>query len=426
MNQMRFDVRDVFKSPRLAISLQRIWIQFLGLFFGYLGYLFFTYLSFISNGTGLSNGWKKYGLLPCIFPESPNWYSMIIYLIGLFWLIAVYLIAATAVSRATYMLIKGNHFYTWRDATRFALKKTASILLSPVAVFLIIVFFLAGGAVVGLLGKIPFVGEFGVTIFTFLWFFASLCVVFLAIIVIVTLVQVPAIIATTNDDAFEVVFQSFSLVWSQPWRLILYEFISAALAALGLLVLAFLSKKAYIVMDRVFSNVMGDDFINIAAQGMYLLNVWLFQSITWVNSILGDFSGSVYFSREFIPLTLPHGYQYVASYIFALWMLFIGGLIFSYGLASFNAGNTLSYTILRKKKDDENLLERKDPEEEEGEEEVGEEKVGEEKVGEEKVAEEKVAEEKVGEKTEESKAEEVVEKIEEPVKEVKKKKTKKS
>lgn len=369
MHQMRFDVRDVFKSPRLALSLQRIWIQFLGLVLGYFGYLVFTYISLITAGTGFSNGWKKYGLLPCLFSESANWYSVIIFVIGLFWLIAVYLIASTAVSRATYMLVKGNHFYTWRDATRFALKKTASVLLSPVAILIIIVFCLAGGAVIGLLGKIPLVGEFGVTIFTFLWFFASLFVVFLVIILVVTLIQAPAIIATTNDDAFEAVFQSFSLVWSQPWRLILYEVVSAVMAVIGMLVLAFLSKKAFIVMDRVFSLVMGADFINITSHGMYILNIWLFHSIAWVNSILGDMSAMVYFSREFIPLQLPHGYQFVTSYIFAIWMLIIGGLIFSYGLASFNVGNTLSYLILRKKKDDENLIERKDPEEEDYEEE---------------------------------------------------------
>jgi len=368
MHQIRFDVREILRSPRLALSLQRIWIQFLGLTTGFLGYLFFTYLGFITSGVGLSSGWKKYGLLPCLFPESPNWYSMVIYLIGVIWLVAIYLIASTAVSRATYMVLKENHFYSWVEATRFALKKTASILLSPIAILLIIVLFLAGGAVVGLVGKIPFVGEFGITIFTIAWYFAALVVVFMVIILVVVMIQVPAIIATTNEDAFEVVFQSFSLTWAQPWRLILYEFVSMAMAAIGLLVFAYISKKAYIIMDRVFSNAMGEDFINIAAQGMYILNVWLIHSIAWVNSILGDFSGAVYFSNEFNPLSLP-GYQYVASYIFAIWMLIIGGIIFSYGLASFNVGNTLSYIILRKKKDDENLLERRDPEEEEEDEE---------------------------------------------------------
>jgi len=368
MHQLHFDVRDIFKSPRFALSLQRIWIQFLGFVVGYIGYLFFTYLSFATAGVGLSNGWKKFGLLPCLFSESYNWYSLLFYLVGLLWLVAIYLISATAVSRATYMLAKENHFYSWTNAVRFALRKTASILLSPIAILLIIVFFIAGGAVIGLLGKIPFVGEFGVTIFTFFWFIASLFVVFLAIILAVTLIQAPAIIATTNDDAFEAVFQSFSLVWSQPWRLILYEVVSVVMGVIGMLVLAFLSKKAYIVMDRIFSNVMGADFINIASHGMYVLNTWLFHSIAWVNSILGDMSGMVYFSREFIPLQLPHGYQFVTSYIYAIWMLIIGGLIFAYGLATYNVGNTLSYLILRKKKDDENLLKRKDPEEEDFEE----------------------------------------------------------
>ena len=368
MHQLHFDVRDIFKSPRFALSLQRIWIQFLGFVVGYIGYLFFTYLSFATAGVGLSNGWKKFGLLPCLFSESYNWYSLLFYLVGLLWLVAIYLISATAVSRATYMLAKENHFYSWTNAVRFALRKTASILLSPIAILLIIVFFIAGGAVIGLLGKIPFVGEFGVTIFTFFWFIASLFVVFLAIILAVTLIQAPAIIATTNDDAFEAVFQSFSLVWSQPWRLILYEVVSVVMGVIGMLVLAFLSKKAYIVMDRIFSNVMGADFINIASHGLYVLNTWLFHSIAWVNSILGDMSGMVYFSREFIPLQLPHGYQFVTSYIYAIWMLIIGGLIFAYGLATYNVGNTLSYLILRKKKDDENLLKRKDPEEEDFEE----------------------------------------------------------
>jgi len=364
MHQMHFDGRDIFKSTRLALSLQRIWLQFIGLFFGYLGYLIFTYISLMAGGTAIAVAWKKYGLFPCLFPEASNWYSVIIYLVGLLWLIAVYLIASTAVARATYMLIKGNHFYSWRDALRFALKKAPSTLLSPIAILLIVAFFLAGGAVVGLLGRIPLVGEFGITIFTFVWFFAALIVVFLAIIFVVALILSPGIIATTDEDAFEAVFQSFSIVWAQPWRLLLYEFFSAVMAAVGFLVLAFLAKKAYIIMDRLFSYTMGADFINIAAQAMYLLNVWLIHSINWMNSLLGDYSGLVYFSRDFIPLTLPHGYQYVASYIFAISMLLIGGLILSYGLASLNVGNMLSYVILRKKKDDENLLERTDAEEE--------------------------------------------------------------
>ncbi|MBL7095975.1 hypothetical protein ISS22_18675 [candidate division KSB1 bacterium] len=368
MQQMHFDFRDIFRSTRLALSLQRIWIQFVGLFFGYLGYLVLTYVSFITSGIGLSVGWNKYGLLPCLISESPNWYSMIIYFIGVFWLVAVYLVTATAVSRATYMLAKGNNFYTWKESFSFAVKKAGAILMSPIALAIIIGLFVLGGAVVGWISKIPYVGELGLTIFTVIWFVASLVIVFLALVFGVSLLLAPAIIATTDDDAFEAVFQSFSTLWSQPWRLVLYEMLADAMAIIGFVVLAFLSKKAFIVMDRIFSSTMGADFMNISAHGMYLLSVWVAHSIDWINSICPDMSNAIYFSREFDPLALP-GYQIAASYIFAIMILLIGSFIVSYGLASFNVGNTLTYLILRKKKDDENLLERKDREEEEEDEE---------------------------------------------------------
>ncbi len=378
MHQLQFDCRDMFRAPRLALSFQRIWIQFVGLVVGFLGYLVFTYLSFIASGLGLSAGWKKYGLLPCLVTEHAAWYSYIIFAVGAIWLIVVYFVTATAVSRATYMLLKGNNFYTWREAFAFAIKKTSSIVLSPISLVILIALIAFGGAVVGWLGKIPYVGEFGITIFTPIWFFTSLLLVFMGIVVIVATIVSPAILATTDDDAFESVFQSFSIVWSQPWRLIFYQAINAILAIFAFVVLAFLSKKAFIVMDRIFAATMGADYQNISAHAMYLLSTWLAFSIIWVEQLFGNLAPWIYFSREFVPLSLPM-YQIVASHIFALWLVAIGGFVLSYGLSALNVGHTLAYLIIRKKKDDENLLERKDREEEEEEEETTETESSEEK-----------------------------------------------
>ncbi len=373
MQQMRFGFQDIFKAPRLALSLQRIWIQFVGLLVGYVGYLIFTYVSIAVTGLGLSLAWKKYGLLPCLFPEMATWYSYVIFAVGVVWLVVVYLVTATAVSRATYMLAKGNNFYTWKEAFRFSIKKTGSVVASPLAIVILIALFVIGGLVVGLIGKIPYIGELGLTLFTPLWFIASLLIVFFVLVLGVAMLQVPAVIATTDDDAFEAVFQSFSILWSQPWRLIFYEALTGVLSLFGFVVLAYLSKKAFIVCDRIFAYSMGADFINISAHAMYMLSVWVTHSIVWMKSIFGDFAGFIYFSREFDPLMIP-GYQIVSAYFFAIWYLIIGGFIVSYGISSFNVGNTITYLILRKKKDDENLLERKDREEEEEEEEEEKEK----------------------------------------------------
>jgi adenylate kinase len=48
----------------------------------------------------------------------------------------------------------------------------------------------------------------------------------------------------------------------------------------------------------------------------------------------------------------------------AVFLVFIGGYLISYPIAIFNSGNSIIFLILKKIKDDENLLERKDREEE--------------------------------------------------------------
>ena len=57
----------------------------------------------------------------------------------------------------------------------------------------------------------------------------------------------------------------------------------------------------------------------------------------------------------------------ISSYLYALSLLFVAAWILSYALSTFTVGNTLTYLILRKNKDGENLLQRKDREEEEEE-----------------------------------------------------------
>jgi hypothetical protein len=233
---------------------------------------------------------------------------------------------------------------------------------------ILIILFLAGGAVIGLLGKIPIVGELGFSVFYLLWILAGLLVVYFIIILGVSVFLAPAIIATTDDDAFEAVFQSFSTFWNQPWRIIIYEGLAGALSIVGFIVLAFLVKQAFLITDSIFATVMGDKYINLMGQGMYVLSGWVAVTIVWMQSMFGDSIGLFYFSNEFLQLDIPVVLN-ISSYIFAIMVLIFGAIVVSYGLSTFNVGNTLIYLILRKKKDDENLLERKDREEEEEDEE---------------------------------------------------------
>ena len=56
MLKLGFNWRDILLAPRLALSLQRMWIQLVGLSFGLFFYLVLSYLGLIAAGyaAGLS------------------------------------------------------------------------------------------------------------------------------------------------------------------------------------------------------------------------------------------------------------------------------------------------------------------------------------------------------------------------------------
>ncbi len=368
MLKLNFDWRDVFRAPRVAFSLQRMWIQVLGLSVGFLVYLVLTYLSLVLSGYQLSIAWAQFGLLPCLFAigDTFPWYAWALAGVGSLFFFFTMLITNTAVARAIYMTSKGNSFYTWKESYAFAFRKLASIVLTPVSLLVLIGLMVLGALVVGLLGKIPFVGELGVSLLTILWMLGALILFFFAIVTIVAVILLPSIVATTDEDAFEAIFQSFSISWSQPWRFLFYEAITIVLAFFAMGVFAFFIKEAVMIMNTMFASFMGGDFINFANNGQAMLQSWtiLLQGI--VDNIYQAYSGLVFFSREFIKIPAQDlsVSVVISSYFYALSLLFVGAWVLSYGISSFTAGNTIAFMVLKKVKDEENLLERKDAEEE--------------------------------------------------------------
>ncbi|MFQ6113198.1 MAG: hypothetical protein ACE5NG_03810, partial [bacterium] len=211
------------------------------------------------------------------------------------------------------------------------------------------------------LGKIPFVGEIGVSLFTILWVAAALFMLFLAIIAGVALILAPAIIATTNEDAFEAIFQSFSTSWSQPWRFVLYEGIVGVLSVTGFVILAILVKRSFLLMNQLLSFSMGNKFIEVIQQAHNILQGWTTGLNEWIANIFGGLTPYFYFAKDFSALDLPPTLN-IAAYVFSFSMMIVGALILSYLLATFNTGSMITYLVLRKLKDDENLLERQDEE----------------------------------------------------------------
>jgi len=369
MQTLRFDVHDLLRAPRLAFSLQRIWLQWLGTGSGYLIYLLFSYAALMAQGASIHGVWKSHGLLPCLpgAQSSASWYAWLLWGLGVLALLIAFLYTNTAVARATYMHVKGNHFYSWREAFAFAGKKTASIISAPLSLLILILLLVFSSMILGWMGRIPYIGALGVSFFTIIWFFAALFLLYTLVVTVVSLWHTPAIIAASDEDAFEAVFQSFSLTWTQPWRLLLYQAANLAIAAAATGFFAFVVKKSLVLMNRLFGLFMGADYDAFAVHGLGLLQAGLVKLWALLQAPFQPFVAQIYYSKAFIlgdaggvPATI-----HLSSYFFFFSLLFIAGWVLSYGLCCYTIGNLLTILALRKRKDGENLLERKDREEQE-------------------------------------------------------------
>lgn len=369
MQPLNFNYRDLFRAPRMAFSLQRIWIQFLGLSFGYVFYLIATYVAFILNGNSFNDVWQDFGLLPCLFAFSDSiaWYGWIVYGLGIVVLLAAFLLTNTAVARAAYMVTKGNHFYSWREAFTFSFRKSSSVLLTSFAIFILIACMVFGTFLLGLLGQIPYLGEIAIALFALVWFISALLMIYLFLACLTSLLLTPSIIATTDEDAFEVVFQTFSITWSQPWRLLIYEILIIFITVASFTILAFFGKRAVMLTNYFLCSFMGLDYITLSKNGLSLVQNSTAVADSIIHSVFHGFSDQIFFANKFIYHSTSNMALSGASYLYAFSLLCFGGWILSYGLSTFTIGHTLAYLVLRQKKDGENLLERKDKEEEDEE-----------------------------------------------------------
>jgi hypothetical protein len=371
MKELNFNFKDLFLAPRLALSLQRIWINGIGLVCAYFVYLIVTYISLLLGGYNFSQAWSHYGLLPCAFAAEVPWYSMIIYLLGFVVFMLLVLLTNTAVSRAVYMTLREELFYTWTQALRFAIKKWISTIGSLLTFVFIIGFFIIAAIVMSFIGRIPIVGELGTVLFTIPYIFAALLLFFIILTFFICLLFVPAIIATSDEDALGGVFQSFSITFNQPWRILFYTIIVIMLSCVGFFILAVTLKFSYDIFLTLFSVGMGEKIVDIQHQALYVIDNTLPPVYNLIHSLPFELGNCIYLANHH--LIPPDVSASIAGsgYIFAFFILIIGSAVVAYGEAILNSGLTLIYIILSKKQEDENLLEREDDElvEEEEEEE---------------------------------------------------------
>ena len=295
----------------------------------------------------MSDVWHRYGLFPGADPASHPTTAAIIDVVAMLFALAVLFLSSCMMCKITFQQLKGDDFYSSGDALKFIKENWRGVLMGPVATLALLVFFIVVGIIIGLLAKvIPYVGEFAFALSFIPIFFCALVAVFIAIAFVVSLEMSPAIVGSVGEDSLEVVIQSFSLTWSQPWRLLLYcawmeTSVAIGAAILGTLMMATMGvivwacglfmKAKLANMLAVASNYVPFDLLRCDGVNCYL-------------PAAGDPSGSEAWSGR----------------ILAVMVILLLGVFAAYVQAAWASGTSIIYVILRKKKDDENLLEWED------------------------------------------------------------------
>ena len=364
MAELHFDFRDIFRAGRYAFSGKKIAVHFLGLALAYLIYEVLVYASLLVAGgsAAFKHFWNRYALLPvCPFVN----YEFEAITIGAMWLgtfilFVLFFLTSTMVSKITIQQLRGDHFFSMKEALGFAKKNWKAVFGSFVGLIVIFVLLVAMPIIVGLLGAIPAVGRIFVmlaSILTPLAFFIGLLMAYLLVTLGVSLFFAPSVVAAADSDAFETVYQHFSMIWNQPWRVVIYEALlfGVKMICMPIWVLFCLAGFALAMLPIHF--LIPTDMQHI----MWQTDRWLGGSIDKLAALLYMDSFKVFkvFDIGPEPTNLPITLD-IAAIFMTLSLLFIVGLVIAYLFSIASAGNTLIYTILRRRVDGENLLEVED------------------------------------------------------------------
>lgn len=359
---MHFNYKDVFRAGRFGFSAKKIWVGFVGILLGIIIYSLFAYAAFISSPNwDVKQVWQSYRYIPLPFGVDLAWWGWLIWGIGALLCGFIKMMALTAIAKITFEQLRGDEFYEAKEALKFAFRNWKGVFLSPVTLAIVIGFILVCGFLLGLGGRIPYVGQILVGVFAIPVFAAALFLVYLCVVFFVSLFLSPAVVATTKSDTFDTLFEVFSVLNDQPWRLVIWESLLGAISFLGAFILGFFVKRALLLSNWALAMWAGPRLWmdKIWMKGLwYLPNTLPFPPFNWLaNGFLPSMS------KARVEYVVGNGTEAFAGWLLGLAFYMVMFFVAAYAAAIFGSGNALIYTVLVKMKDDKNLLERREEEE---------------------------------------------------------------
>ena len=364
--KLLFNYKDIFKSSRIALSGKKIWVFLIANLFGYSTYWLFTYISILISGVSFDNALTNNGLYPSLQNYDLHIQSYVIFYLGIsIWFISN-LLASGAVNRITLKQLKGNEFYSASDSWNFVRNNWKSIIFPPIVIFLIIILFIFLAWLFGLLGSIPFFGHIFISLPFPLYFFGSLFTIYSMFVLSTSISLSPSIASLYEEDTMGVIFQSYSITWSQPWRLIIYNSLLLPIVLISFAIFSWFWINSLVFIIFIFGNdiTLGSLFLNSSNYAI---------SILFPPQLMHSLSSNFFFEWNSITLFPVFDNEILVNkinqtvslsgLILTIFYFLVGLSMLSYSLTVFSVGQAIMFIIFKMKSDDDNILERKDQEE---------------------------------------------------------------
>jgi hypothetical protein len=355
MLKMYFNFKDVFRAARLGFSPKKIWTFFCGLLLGLTIYNLFSYLAHAAAGRSLADTWAMFGLLPLPWSDfGPGAWAL--WLLGAAGLGIAYMLASTVVARITTEQLSGNEFYEIKEAVASVKQGWKAVLGAPLVIASFIAFLVLGGLVLGLWGRIPYLGELTVSILAIPIYLACLFMVFLLAAMMVALFYSPIVAGAAKSDTFDNRFEIFSAMTSQPWRLVVYNGLLKVVVLLGFGVFALFSHHSVMISYKLLGIFMGQRFMDLAAAAFNLYTPPMV-----LNVMLGALQGWG-FDQGLYLLNTPalNWSAHISAFLMGMSLNLVRLLVFSYAAAATVVGQTIIYGIIVMKRADRTIFERQE------------------------------------------------------------------
>lgn len=342
-----FAFPDVAWAPARALSAKQIGLMTLALLGGLAVYNIFSYLAFAVQGDSLSSVYSGYGFLSFSSSAFTGTISKLIFWLGAGLALYVVMLGLFAVAAINIEAVRGNRFFSAREAYRFTLSRAGQLARAEIAILLFVLFIVLLFFLLGLLVRIPFVGEWFFTLFFVIPnFVVALFTVFIIFVVILSILLLPAVAAAERrGETFAVILETFSTIIRLPLRWGLYTGFTLVAAKLCSFVYAYFCYRAVQFMTAATALGGGEKVPNLMKSALAILPV----RSDFVYHITNIFPG-IRFGFD-IPAGSVWVEETVASHVMAAMLVIVFASVLGYALAILAAGQARAYVALKYIKD---------------------------------------------------------------------------